>query len=98
VTIGSILRRSPAIGNGTGVGHEDERASVGVQSQSTIQDVAGDVSGAAAGGIGVRPQPWPELQAKLRGEPSPPSQITNARVPQAPPIRVISISDRDEEE
>jgi hypothetical protein len=41
---------------------------------------------------------WPELQAKLRGEPPPPSQITGARVPQAPPIRVIPISDRDEEE
>jgi hypothetical protein len=41
---------------------------------------------------------WPELQAKVRGEPPPPSQVTNARVPQAPPVRVIPISDRDEEE
>jgi len=41
---------------------------------------------------------WPELQAKLRGEPPPPSQTTSARVPQAPHIRVISISDRDEEQ
>jgi hypothetical protein len=41
---------------------------------------------------------WPELQAKLRGEPPPPPQIAGARVPQAPPIRVIPISDRDEEE
>jgi hypothetical protein len=41
---------------------------------------------------------WPELQAKLRGQPPPPSQTTSARVPQAPPIRVIPISDRDEEE
>lgn len=41
---------------------------------------------------------WPELQAKLRGEPPSPSQTTSARVPQAPPIRVISISDRDEEQ
>jgi hypothetical protein len=40
---------------------------------------------------------WPELKAKLQGQPPPPSQITGARVPQAPPIRVISISDRDEE-
>src|SRR3984957_14242790 len=41
---------------------------------------------------------WPELQAKVRGEPPPPSQVTNARVPQAPPVRVIPTSDRDEEE
>ena len=41
---------------------------------------------------------WPELQAKLRGEPPPPWPITSARVPQAPPLRVIPISDRDEEE
>ena len=36
--------------------------------------------------------------ATVRGEPPPPSQSTSARVPQAPPIRVISINDRDEEE
>jgi len=41
---------------------------------------------------------WPELQAKLRGEPTPPSKITSALVPQAPPVRVIPISDRAEEQ
>src|SRR5271167_1037942 len=46
----------------------------------------------------VPPEKWPELQAKLRGEPPPPSQTASARVPQAPPVRVIPISDRDEEE
>jgi hypothetical protein len=30
---------------------------------------------------------WPELQAKLRGKPPPPSQIASARVSQAPPVR-----------
>jgi hypothetical protein len=40
---------------------------------------------------------WPELQAKLRGQPPPPSQITTEQAPEAPPIRVVSISDQDEE-
>jgi hypothetical protein len=41
---------------------------------------------------------WPELQAKMRGEPPPPSQTTSSRVPHASPIRMVSIRDRDEEE
>ena len=32
-------------------------ASVGVQSQAPVEDVAGDLGGAAAGGVGVRAQP-----------------------------------------
>jgi hypothetical protein len=39
---------------------------------------------------------WPELQAKLRGEPPPPSQTTS-RVPHAP-IGMVSIRESDEEE
>jgi hypothetical protein len=41
---------------------------------------------------------WPELQARLRGELPPPSQVASARVPQGPPLRVVPISDRDEDE
>jgi hypothetical protein len=41
---------------------------------------------------------WPELQAKLRGQPSPPPQTTSARVPQASSIRMVSIRDLDEED
>jgi hypothetical protein len=40
---------------------------------------------------------WPELQAKLRGEP-PPSRTTSALAAEGPPIRVIAINDRDDEE
>lgn len=40
---------------------------------------------------------WPELQAKLRGEAPRPSQTTSARVPQAPPIQLVPISDQDED-
>jgi hypothetical protein len=46
----------------------------------------------------VPPEKWPEVQAKLRGEPPPTSQTASARVPQAQPVRVVSISDRDDEE
>ena len=42
----------------------------------------------------IPPEQWPEVQAKLRGEPTPPSKISSARVPRAQPVRVIPISDR----
>lgn len=40
---------------------------------------------------------WPELQARLRGEPPPSSQTDASRVPHAP-IGMVSISDGDEDE
>jgi hypothetical protein len=40
---------------------------------------------------------WPEVQARLRGEPPPPSQTTTSRVPHAP-IGMVAISDSDEDE
>jgi hypothetical protein len=40
---------------------------------------------------------WPEVQARLRGEPSPPSQTTTSRVPHAP-IGMVAIRDSDEDE
>jgi hypothetical protein len=41
---------------------------------------------------------WPELQARLRGEPPPPSHTTTSRVPHASPIGMVSIRDGDEQE
>jgi hypothetical protein len=42
---------------------------------------------------------WPEVQARLRGEPPPPSQTTTGcRVPHASPIGMVSITDSDEQE
>ena len=41
---------------------------------------------------------WPEVQARLRGEPAPPSQTTASRVPHASPIGMVAISDSDEDE
>jgi hypothetical protein len=41
---------------------------------------------------------WPELQARLRGEPPPYSQTTTSRVPHASPIGMVAIRDGDEEE
>lgn len=46
----------------------------------------------------VPQEKWPELQAKLRGEPPPPSDTTSSRVPQASSIWMVPIRDRDEEE
>lgn len=40
---------------------------------------------------------WPELQAGLRREPTP-GEITSARVPQAAPVRLVPIGDRDDEQ
>jgi hypothetical protein len=41
---------------------------------------------------------WPELQARLRGEPAPPSQTTSSRVPYPSPIGMVAITDSDEDE
>lgn len=41
---------------------------------------------------------WPEVQARLRGEPAPPSQTNSSRVPHASPIGMVAISDSDEDE
>lgn len=41
---------------------------------------------------------WPELQARLRGEPPPRSQTTTSRVPHASHIGMVAIGDGDDEE